>query len=123
MPSEDITRRRTDRVKPGPLPIITEDGERGTVVDLSELGALIELRAPRKVGGILFFYLTWNGTAVSVHGRVVRSSAIYDSDRVVWADPDSYHVGVEFFDLAATAAETLQQVKKVAKDGATPSHG
>jgi hypothetical protein len=37
---------------------------------------------------------------------------------VLWADPDAFHVGVEFADVAAEAAATLLKVKTTAKDDA-----
>lgn len=95
-----------------------ESGTSGTLVDLSEFGALLDLPAPGDVNSHLTFDLHWEGIPVRLHGRVVRSMPNYDgAARVAWMEPASYHVAVEFFDLAAQCTTTLHDVLQKARQG------
>ena len=108
-----IERRRANRVRSGPLPLDVVGGPRGTLVDINEFGACIELPAPMDVARRLTFDLFWKGLPIRLHGRVVRSTAYWDRDRrVTWGEPASYHVAVEFFDVAAQCAVTLLDAVK-----------
>lgn len=110
--------RRAERLRPGPLRVDIEAGSSGTVVDLSEFGALLDLPAPGEVNTQLAFDLHWDGIPVRLHGRVVRSTPNYDgASRVAWLEPASYHVAVEFFDLVGQCAITLQDVLQKARQG------
>ena len=94
-------------------------GRSGTLLDLSEYGALLELAAPEPVNSQISFDLHCEGGPVSLQGRVVRATPRYDGAwRVEWMEPQSYHVGVEFFDLAAQCATTLRALLR--KAGETP---
>ena len=113
--SEKPAQRRAERVRPGPLRIDVHQGPSGTLIDLSEYGALLELPAGQPVGGRLTFDLHWDTTPILMHGRVVRSTPRYEGSwRVEWMEPDSYHVAVEFFDLAAQCATTLRELLRKA---------
>jgi hypothetical protein len=106
-----IERRRASRVRSGPQRVQLEAGPTGTLIDLNEFGALLELPAPHDVDSHLTFDLFWEGVPVRLHGRVVRTTPCFDSDaRVAWGEPASYHVAVEFFDLADQCAITLHDV-------------
>ena len=106
-----IERRRANRVKSGPLPVVLETGASGTLVDLNEIGACIELPAPQDVHGRVSIDLNWEGVTVRLQGRVVRSTPYFDEvARLTWGEPASYHVALEFFDLAAECAITLHDV-------------
>lgn len=110
--------RRAERLRPGPLRVDIEAGDSGTLVDLSEFGALLDLPTPGVVSSVLTFDLHWDGIPVRLHGRVVRSTPNYDGpSRVAWMEPASHHVAVEFFDLAAQCAITLQDVLQKARQG------
>jgi len=93
-----------------------ESGAAGTLVDLSELGALLDLPASGNIGSHVAFDLHWEGLPVRLQGRVVRSTPIDDVDRVAWAEPTSYHVAVEF-DLEARETLRLQDVIRRARQG------
>ena len=102
--------RRAKRVRPGPLKVDVHAGPSGTLLDLSELGALLDLPAPHDVDSCASFDLHSDDGVVSLHGRIVRCTPRYDRLwRVAWVDPEpvSYHVAVEFFDAAEQSATTL----------------
>jgi hypothetical protein len=106
-----VERRRANRVRSGPLRVQLDAGPAGTLIDLNEFGALLELPAPHDVTSHVTFDLYWEGVPVRLHGRVVRTTPCFDSDaRVAWGEPASYHVAVEFFDLADQCAITLHDV-------------
>jgi hypothetical protein len=116
---EKSAQRRGKRVRPGPLRVDIPPGRSGTVVDLSESGALLELPAPADVNSHLSLDLHWEGIPVRLQGRVVRSTPCYEgASRVAWVDPAGYHVAVEFFDLAAQCAMTLREVLQKAGEAA-----
>ena len=116
---EKPTQRRAHRVRPGPLRVDIQAGPSGTLVDLSEYGALLELPEPQAVGGSISFDLHWDGTPILMHGRIVRSSPRYEGSwRVEWMEPVSHQVAVEFFDLAAQCTTTLRELLR--KAGETP---
>jgi len=108
--------RRAERLRPGPLRVEMESGAHGTLVDLSELGALLDLPTSGNIGSHVAFDLHWEGTPVRLQGRVVRSTPIEEGDRVAWAEPTSYHVAIEF-DLEARDTLRLQDVLRRARQG------
>jgi hypothetical protein len=106
-----IERRRAKRLKSGPLRVVLETGTSGTLVDLNEFGARLELPASQDVNSRLAFDLHWEGVTVRLQGRVVRSTPYFDDEaRLTWGEPASYHVALEFFDLASECAITLHDV-------------
>ena len=83
----------------------------GTLLDLSQFGALLALSSAHLINSRLTFDLYWEGIPVQLNGRVVRSTACYDGvERLTWDEPSSYHVAVEFFDVTAECAMTLHDV-------------
>ena len=112
------TQRRAERIRPGPLRLELSSGRSGTLLDLSEFGALLDLPAPEPVNSHISFDLHCDGGPVPLQGRVVRSTPRYDDGawRVEWMEPLSYHVGVEFFDLAAQCATTLRALLRKASE-------
>lgn len=108
-----VERRRANRVRSGPLPIEVVDGPQGTLVDINEFGARMELPTPMDAASSVTFDLYWKGVPIRLQGRVVRSAPCWDRDRrVTWGEPASYHVAVEFFDMAAQCAVTLLEAVK-----------
>ena len=111
------TQRRAARLRPGPLRVELASGRSGTLLDLSEFGALLDLPAPEPVDRHISFDLHCDGGPVTLQGRVVRATPRYDGAwRVEWVEPLSYHVGVEFFDLAAQCATTLRVLLQKASE-------
>ena len=112
---EKPTQRRGQRVRPGPLRVDLHSGSSGTLIDLSESGALLELPAGQPVGQRVSFDLHWDATTILMHGRIVRSTPRYEGSwRVEWMEPASYHVAVEFFDVAGQCATTLRDILRTA---------
>jgi hypothetical protein len=110
--------RRGHRVRPGPLRAEIHGGASGTLVDLSEYGALLELPGPERVGSRLSFDLHWDDAPLVMHGRVVRSTPRYEGSwRVEWMEPLNYQVAVEFFDIAAQSTTTLRELLRKAGEG------
>jgi hypothetical protein len=110
-PGTFLERRRADRVKSGPLRVVIESGTSGTLVDLNEFGARLELPLTQEINTPMSFDLYWEGVPVRLQGRVVRSTPLFDANaRLTWGEPASYHVALEFFDLAAECAITLHDV-------------
>jgi hypothetical protein len=108
-------RRRAERVRPGPLVVDLPDGPAGTLVDISELGALLELPAPNPPNSLMSFQVHFAHGVVRLHGRVVRCSPRYDRlSRVSWSDAASYHVAVEFVDLASQSTSNLRDLLRPA---------
>ena len=110
-PSQLIERRRAARVKSGPLRVVLASGPSGTLVDLNEFGARLELSVEQEVNTRVSFDLYWEGVPVRLQGRVVRSTPVFDATaRLTWGEPASYYVALEFFDLASECAITLHDV-------------
>jgi hypothetical protein len=89
----------------------------GTLVDLNEFGALIDLPAPFEPDSRLSFDVFWEGSPIRLHGRVVRSTPSYERDsRLTWGEPSGYHVAVEFFDTATQSVIKLHQAVQTRSD-------
>jgi len=93
-----------------------ETGAKGSLVDLSEYGALLDLPGPAGIGSHVGFDLHWDASSVRLQGRVVRCSPVDDMDRVAWAEPTSYHVAIDF-DLEARDTVRLQDLLRRARQG------
>jgi hypothetical protein len=116
------TQRRAERIRPGPLRVDIHSGPSGTLVDLSEYGALLDLPLPQTIGNSVSFDLHWDDSAILMHGRVVRSTPRYEGSwRVEWMEPASHHVAVEFFDLAAQCTTTLRELLRKAGEVPQPA--
>ena len=84
-------------------------GGTGTLLDLSEFGARIELPDP-PVSAFITVVLHTEGTILTLHGRVVRSMPQYDSPPMGrWMEPSSHHVALDFFDVDTHSATTLME--------------
>jgi hypothetical protein len=120
-PPEGIERRRAGRFRPGPLRVQLAGGPGGTLVDLSEFGALLILPGACDVGSFVSFDLHLEDGDVRLHGRVVRCSPSYEEAwRLEWVEPSSYKVAVDFFDLDEQCLTTLQELfLKATRDAST----
>jgi hypothetical protein len=119
-PPEGISeRRRAGRFRPGPLRVQLVGGANGTLVDLSEFGALLILPGAHDVGSLVSFDLHLEDGDVRLHGRIVRCSPSYEEAwRLEWVEPSSYKVAVDFFDVDAQCLTTLQDLFLKAKASA-----
>ena len=114
VPSE---RRRVPRLQPGPLRVEVSATCRGTLVDISELGALLELSDGHPVNAAITFRLEGPAGPLTLHGRVVRSTPTFaKAERSVWVEPSGYHVAVEFASLTDGGEKTLAALLQTAAD-------
>src|SRR5215207_9303020 len=89
--------RSANRVRPGPLPIDGSTTGRGTVVDISESGALVTTALRQRVGSHLAFTVRWHHVKLELCGFVVRCKVHQEScARLVWTDVTSYDIAVQF---------------------------
>lgn len=87
----------------------------GVVLNLSEVGALLELPVRIEVCSTLSFRLESDGFVVTLHARVMRSEALRDVHaRVEWDAPDRYQIGVEFIDVSDQSRMTVRDVLRKA---------
>ena len=101
-------RRGAGRVRPGSLRIELWASGRGTVVNMSQSGALVNLPARHKIGSEVALTLHWHRRTLELRGHVVRCEAHHEvGARWVWAEATSYHVAVRFATMPASSAQTL----------------
>ena len=116
--------RRAERRRPGPLPVDLDPGPTGTLLNLSEYGALLDLPLAGVLHTQISFDLRLETGPVRLHGRIVRSTPHYDPMwRIEWLAPVSYHVAVEFIDLTSQSVTTLQQLLLKAASAETKGRG
>jgi hypothetical protein len=102
------SRRGAGRVRPRSLPIELLPSGRGTVVNMSQSGALVNMAARQTIGSEVAFILRWHRRNLELRGHVVRCEARQeDRARLVWAEPMSYYVAVRFANMPASSAQTL----------------
>ena len=77
---------------------------------------MVDIPTPQRIDSFLEFDLFWDGLPAKLQGRVVRSTPIYDGERLAWMEPTSYHVAVEF-DLEARSTVRLYDFVQRAKQG------
>jgi hypothetical protein len=115
--------RRAERRRPGALRVDLDSGRTGTLLNLSEYGALLDLPLAGSLQTQLSFDLRLETGPVRLHGRVVRSTPHYDPMwRIEWLAPVSYHVAIEFIDLTSQCVTTLQQLLLKAAAATTKGH-
>jgi hypothetical protein len=103
-------RRRAARVEPGPLRVRLEGTWDGILVDISELGALVQLPVPQTIHTTITLEVEWEHATLLLAGRVVRSSpSPVDADRPPRGLTD-YYVAVEFTPLPEQSGATLRSI-------------
>ena len=116
-PAKKPQQRRAERVRLGALRVDVQSGPTGTLVDLSEGGTLLDLPLPQEVDGAIALDVHFDGTLLSLRGRVVRSIPRYPRQRrAMWIRPAGYYVAVEFIDLAPESATALQDILQKARE-------
>lgn len=91
-------RRRTERVNLGPLNVRLSDGCEGSLVDLSVLGALLQLPVPQVADSTIVFEVEAADPITELRARVVRSTP-----RAAGSDESTapaHFVALEFEDLS-----------------------
>jgi len=104
--------RRADRLSVGPLHVQVHPRGAGTLVNINEFGALLNLQEPADVGSYLSFDIHGEHGVVTLRGRVVRSTAVAERARLEWTDAAAYAVAVEFMELPEPAAAVRKLVRK-----------
>jgi hypothetical protein len=70
----DQERRRSARVRPGPLRVRLHRTCEGILVDISETGALVQLPSWQATAKQVTLQLEWQDALLPLPGRVVRSN-------------------------------------------------
>jgi hypothetical protein len=103
-------RRRAVRVEPGPLRVRLGGTWDGILVDISELGALVQLPVPQTIHDAITLEVEWEHATLQLAGRVVRSSpSPIDAPRTPLGMTD-YYVAVEFAPLPVASGATLRNI-------------
>ena len=102
-----IDRRRALRVVPGPLPIVLEPNGRGTLVNVSETGALVQVGTQIVEDADVRLDLVWNNEPLRLTGRVIRCFRAESADT---ATEPCFEVAIGFRELPNDAAETLATI-------------
>jgi len=109
VPPRDAERRRTARVRLT-LPVRVNVTNRGTLVDLSEGGALLLVGRAYDVGKQIPVAIEAATGTVHLAARVVRCVATAARPQPATLGDTSYYVAVEFLALPSGAADALQQL-------------
>lgn len=85
-------------------------GVEGVLLDLSACGALIRFTAARRPDERMVLHLEWSRITLHLRARVVRSAPACEA--LATGDPArmTYHVGVEFREVAPATAAVLRQI-------------
>jgi len=103
-------RRRAERVRPGPLRVRLHRTCEGTVLDISELGAFVQLPTAQKTEKQIVLYLEWKYETVQLRALVVRSIPHRVVLRNAVLARTEYLVALEFRDLPQDAAAALRRI-------------
>jgi hypothetical protein len=98
-------RRRAIRVEPGPLRVRLEGTWDGILVDISELGALVQLPVPQTIHTTITLEVEWEHVTLLLAGRVVRSSP-----SPVEGGLTDYYVAVEFTPMPEQSGVALRTI-------------
>ncbi len=103
-------RRRAIRVEPGPLRVRLEGTWDGILVDISELGALVQLPVPQTIHTTITLEVEWEHVTLLLAGRVVRSSpSPVEGNRPPLGLTD-YYVAVEFTPMPEQSGAALRTI-------------
>lgn len=82
----------------------------GTLIDISELGALVQLPSAQTPEKQITLSLEWKDEIVRLGARVVRSIPQRVQLRNAVLARSEYHVAIEFRDLVPDAATVLRRI-------------
>jgi hypothetical protein len=94
-------------VEPGPLRVRHGAWE-GILVNISELGALVQLPVPEAVNTRVTFDVEWDDVRLQLSGRVVRSNPSFPQTAAAPLARTDYYIAIEFSRLATECSATLQ---------------
>ena len=103
-------RRRAVRIEPGALRVRLDGKWNGILVDISELGALVQLPVPQTIHTAITLEVEWEHATLQLAGRVVRSSpSPAEATRTPTGLAD-YYVAVEFAALPESSDAALKRL-------------
>jgi hypothetical protein len=103
-------RRRAARIEPGPLRVRLSGRWDGILVDISEIGALVQLPVPQTVHTPITLDVEWEHATLQLSGRVVRSSPSPSEASRTPTGLADYYVAVEFTPLPEGSDVTLKRL-------------
>lgn len=103
-------RRQAERVRPGPLRVRLHRLSAGTLIDVSELGALVWLPTAQTPDKPITLQLEWKDDTVLLRGRVVRSAPHRLQSRDAVLGRTEHQVAVEFRELSEEALATVKRI-------------
>jgi hypothetical protein len=90
-------RRRAERTEPGPLRVRLLGRWEGVLINISTLGALVQLPIPQPVNSHITLDVEFESSTLQIAGRVVRSNPFPLGGRpAAPLAPTDYYVAVEF---------------------------
>lgn len=103
-------RRRAERVSPVPLRVRLHRKCEGILINLSELGALVQLPSAPSPDKPITLHLEWQDITFQIRARVVRSIRRRLELPTAMLARTEYQVGLEFGDLSQDAAAIVRQI-------------
>ena len=103
-------RRRAVRIEPGPLRVRLSGKWDGILVDISEMGALVQLPVPQTVHSSITLDVEWEHATLQLSGRVVRSSPSPGEATRTRTGLTDYYVAVEFEPLPGPSDAALKRL-------------
>jgi hypothetical protein len=103
-------RRRAVRIEPGPLRVRLSGRWDGILVDISEVGALVQLPVPQTIHTPITLDVEWEHATLQLSGRVVRSSPPPGEATRTRTGLADYYVAVEFTPLPEQTDATLKRL-------------
>lgn len=105
----DHERRRSKRVRPGPLRVRMYDSE-GSLIDISESGALVRLSVRQGRDVLMPFVLDWNDRSILLRGRVVRSLSQAVASASSALGRTEHHVAFTFVNLPPESTMAVSEL-------------
>ena len=106
----ETCRRRSARVRPGPLRIRFHRTCEGILVDISETGALVQVPSSMSLDRKIVLNLEAHDALLQLPGRVVRSLPYQVQLAEATLARKEYHVAVEFSDLPDDQVAALRRL-------------
>jgi PilZ domain len=103
-------RRRSVRIEPGPLRVRLSRKWDGILVDISEVGALVQLPVPQTVHTSITLDVEWGHATLQLSGRVVRSSPPAGEGPPNASGLSDYYVAIEFAQLPEESDAALKRL-------------
>jgi hypothetical protein len=107
-----VGRRRSERVRPGPLRVRLQRALEGILVDISETGALVQVASAILPDREVVLNLEARDSILQLRARVVRSNPHQVQLATATVARREYHVAVEFSDLPPEQVVALRRLMK-----------